>query len=417
VPEIRHSELDNGLSVVTEPMPGSSAVALGFWVDAGSRDEQPLIAGASHFLEHLLFKGTETRSAQDIAEAVEAVGGEMNAFTTKEYTAFYIRLLDEDIPLAMDILSEIMWGPAFRPDEVEAERQVILEEINMHEDEPADLVHDLCQEALYPSHPLGREVLGDRSTITTMTPDDIRGYFGAHYRPGSIVVAAAGNVDHDVVAAGIEQRFTGPSGAGPARTATPLAPARPLVVDKRATEQAHVVLGLRAISRDDDDRFAFAVLNQVLGGGMSSRLFQEVREKRGLAYSVYSYRAAYLETGMLAIYAGTSHSRVATVLDVIGTELDRLVQEEIPERELAVARGHVKGSMVLSLEDTSSRMSRIGRSQLVHGHVMPLEEMVERTEAITAEDVRRVIERVVAGPRTLAVVGPFEEDELAAQVA
>ena len=414
---IRHTKLDNGLSVVTEHMPGSSAAALGFWVDAGSRDEQPPIAGASHFLEHLLFKGTDTRSAQDIAEAVEAVGGEMNAFTTKEYTAFYIRLLDEDLPLAMDILSEIVWGPAFRPDEVDAERQVILEEINMHEDEPADLVHDLCQEALYPAHPLGREVLGDRSTITAMTPADIRGYFGAHYRPESIVVAAAGNVDHEEVAAGIEARFTGPAGAGPARTATPLAPARPLIVDKRTTEQAHVVLGMRAIARDDDDRFAFAVLNQLLGGGMSSRLFQEVREKRGLAYSVYSYRAAYIETGLLAVYAGTSPSRVSTTLDVITTELDRLLQDEVPDRELAVARGHVKGSMVLSLEDTSSRMSRIGRSQLVHGDVLSLEELVERTEAVTAADVRRVIERVVGGPRTLAVVGPFEEDEFADQVA
>jgi predicted Zn-dependent peptidase len=250
-----------------------------------------------------------------------------------------------------------------------------------------------------------------------MTPDDIRGYFGAHYRPESIVVAAAGNVDHEAVAAGIEARFTGPEGAGPARTATPLAPARPLVVDKRTTEQAHVVLGLRALARDDDDRFAFAVLNQLLGGGMSSRLFQEVREKRGLAYSVYSYRAAYLETGLLAIYAGTSPSRVATTLEIINTELDRLVQDEVPERELAVARGHVKGSMVLSLEDTSSRMSRIGRSQLVHRDVMSVEEMVARTEAVTADDVRRLIERVVAGPRTLAVVGPFEEDEFADQVA
>jgi predicted Zn-dependent peptidase len=417
VSSTRHTRLANGLSVVTEHMPGSSAVALGFWVDAGSRDETPEVAGASHFLEHLLFKGTDTRSAQDIAEAVEAVGGEMNAFTTKEYTAFYIRLLDEDLSLALDILSDIMWAPAFRREEVDSERQVIIEEINMHEDEPADLVHDLCQEALYPGHPLGREVLGDRATITAMTPDAIRGYFGDHYRPYSIVVAAAGNVDHDDLAAGIEARFTGPAGAGPTRDPIPLAPGIPLTVNNRATEQAHVVVGMRAGPRDDEDRFAFAVLNQVLGGGMSSRLFQEVREKRGLAYSVYSYRGAYLETGLLAVYAGTSPSRVATVLDVIKTQLDRLLQDEIPERELAMARGHVKGSMVLALEDTSSRMSRIGRSQLVHGSVMSLEELVERTEMVTADDVRRVIDRVVGGPRTLAVVGPFEEDEFAEQVA
>jgi predicted Zn-dependent peptidase len=341
----------------------------------------------------------------------------MNAFTTKEYTAFYVRLIDEDLPLGLDILSEIMWGPAFRPDEIDAERQVILEEISMHEDEPSDLVHDVCQEALYPDHPLGREILGDRTTITTMTRDDIARYFGARYRPESIVVAAAGNVDHADLAAGIDRRFTGPSGAGPGRSAMPLTPPRPLTVIKRTTEQAHLVMGLRGPARDDDDRFAFAVLNQLLGGGMSSRLFQEVREKRGLAYSVYSYRGAYLETGLLAIYAGTSPARAKTVLGIIDTELDRLLQDEIPERELAVARGHVKGSLVLSLEDTTSRMSRIGRAQLVHGSVMSLEEMVARTEAITAADVRRVIERVVPGPRSLAVVGPFDEEAFAEAVA
>ena len=415
--EIRHSRLPSGLSVVTENVPGAASVSLGFWVDAGSRDERPEIAGASHFLEHLLFKGTEDRSAQEIAEAIEAVGGEMNAFTTKEYTAFYVRLLQEDVDLALDILSEIMWAPAFRADEIEAERQVILEEILMHEDEPSDLVHDLCQDALYPGHPLGREVLGDKSTITAMTRDDIRGYFGSHYRPQSIVVAGAGKVDHDDLVSGVERRFTGPSGAGPDRVRQPLAPARPLIVCTRSTEQAHLVVGLRAPGRDDEDRFAFAVLNQLLGGGMSSRLFQEIREKRGLVYAVYSYRAAYLEAGLLGIYAGTSPARATTVLQLIDQELDRLLQEEIPDHELAVARGHVKGSLVLSLEESSSKMSRIGRSQLIHGEVLTLAELVERTAAVTAADVRRVIERVVAGPRTLAVVGPFDEEAFAEQVA
>ena len=415
--EIRDSQLPCGLSVVSENVPGSASVALGFWVDAGSRDERPEVAGASHFLEHLLFKGTEDRSAREIAEAIEAVGGEMNAFTTKEYTAFYVRVLQEDIDLALDILSEIMWGPAFRAEEIEAERQVILEEILMHEDEPSDLVHELCQDGLYPGHPLGREVLGDKTTITAMTRDDIRGYFGAHYRPQSIVVAAAGKVDHEELAAGVERRFTGPTGAGPKRERQPMPPARPLVVSTRSTEQAHLVVGMRAPARDDDDRFALAVLNQLLGGGMSSRLFQEVREKRGLVYSVYSYRAAYVETGLLAVYAGTSPARATTVLQLIHSELDRLLQEEIPGQELAVARGHVKGSLVLSLQDTPSRMSRIGRSKLVHGDVMSLDELVERTAAVTAADVRRVIERTIAGPRTLAVVGPFDEEAFAAQVA
>jgi predicted Zn-dependent peptidase len=260
-------------------------------------------------------------------------------------------------------------------------------------------------------------VLGDRDTISAMSPEDIRGYFGAHYRPRSIVVSAAGNVDHDQLVGGLEDRFAGPDGAAPERNSSALADGLPLVVSTRATEQAHLVVGMRAGPRDDDDRFAFAVLNQLLGGGMSSRLFQEVREKRGLAYSVYSYRGAYLETGLLAIYAGTSPARVATVLEVINRELERLLQEDVPERELVVARGHVKGSLVLSLEDTSSRMSRIGRSQLVHGSVMSLQELVERTEAVTAADVRRVIEKVIGGPRTLAVVGPFDKEAFAEQVA
>ncbi len=414
---IQTTSLPIGIDVVTESMPGSHSVSIGFWVDAGSRDEEPAVAGASHFLEHLLFKGTSTRSARDIAEAIEAVGGDMNAFTTKEYTAFYTRLLDADLDLGLDILSDIMWAPAFRPEEIEAERQVILEEILMHEDEPSDLVHELFAEALFPGHPLGREVLGDRSTITAMTRDDIAGYFEALYRPEAIVVAAAGNVDHERVVDGISSRFSGRPGDRPPRVQPALPPASNVIVSNRPTEQAHVVVGCRALARDDDDRFPLSVLNQVLGGGMSSRLFQEIREKRGLVYSVYSYRAAYLETGSLAVYAGTSPSRVDDVLDLIDHELDRLLDEEITDHELRVAKGHVKGSLALSLEDSAGRMSRIGRSQLVHGSVMSFEELVTRTEAVTRDDLCRVIERVVNGPRVLAVVGPFTEDAFSARVA
>ncbi|HEX2273506.1 MAG TPA: pitrilysin family protein [Acidimicrobiales bacterium] len=414
---IRTSRLENGIHVVTEWMPGSHSVSIGYWVDAGSRDEETPIAGASHFLEHLLFKGTATRSAREIAESIEAVGGDMNAFTTKEYTSFYTRLLDEDLELGLDILSDIMWAPAFRPEEIEAERQVILEEILMHEDEPSDLVHELFNDALFPGHPLGRPVLGDRSTITAMTRDAIAGYFEAQYRPESIVVAAAGNVDHDRVVAGVEKRFAGRPGARPPRHRPPLPPPTPVVVHNRPTEQAHLVVGTRALDRGDDDRFALSVLNQVLGGGMSSRLFQEIREKRGLVYSVYSYRAGYLESGALAIYAGTSPGRAEEVLELIGKELDRLVDADVSDRELTVAKGHVKGSLALSLEDSAGRMSRIGRSQLVHGKVMTFDELVARTEAVTVDDLRRVTERVVRGERVLAVVGPFAEDAFSARVA
>ena len=414
---IRSTPLDNGMQVVTEAMPDAHSVTIGFWVDAGGRDERPEEAGASHFLEHLLFKGTETRSAHSIAEDIEAVGGDMNAFTTKEYTAFYTRLIDEDLALGLDILSDIMWAPAFRPEEIEAERQVILEEINMHEDEPSDLVHELVHEALYPGHPLGREVLGDRSTITAMTRDQIAGYFNARYKPPSIVVAAAGNLDHDGLVAGIERRCAGRPGAAPVRERPPLQPVRPLVIHHRTTEQAHLVVGMRALDRHDDDRFAFSILNQVLGGGMSSRLFQEIREKRGLVYSVFSYRAAYVESGVLAVYAGTAPSRAQEVLGLIDSELDRLATEPVTDRELAVAKGHVKGSLALSLEDSAGRMNRIGRSQLIHGEVMSFDELVARTESVTHDDLRRVAEKVLTADRVLAVVGLFDEDAFAERVA
>ena len=414
---IRHARLDSGIRVVTEGMPDAHSVTTGFWVDAGSRDETPELAGASHFLEHLLFKGTDTRSARDIAEAIEAVGGDMNAFTTKEYTAFYTRVLDEDLELGLVILYDIMWAPAFRADEIEAERQVILEEILMHEDEPADHVHDVFTEALYPGHPLGREVLGDERTISAMSRDEIRGYFSDFYRPESIVVAAAGNLDHDGVVAGLEQRYAGRTGNRPARPIPPLAPPRRVAVTTRPTEQAHIVVGVRALARNDDDRFTLAALNQVLGGGMSSRLFQEIREKRGLAYSVYSYRAAYLETGALAVYAGTSPGHVHEVLELIHAELDRMATGDVSARELDLAKGHLKGSLALSLEDSASRMTRIGRGILLHDEVLSFDELVRRTEAVTLDDLERVAGRVFSDQRVLAVVGPFEQDAFAERVA
>jgi predicted Zn-dependent peptidase len=405
------------MRVVTEAMPDAHSVTVGFWVDAGSRDETPVEAGASHFLEHLLFKGTEERSAHSIAEDIEAVGGDMNAFTTKEYTAFYTRLIDEDLELGLDILSDIMWAPAFRPAEIDAERQVILEEINMHEDEPSDLVHELLHEALYPGHPLGREVLGERSTITAMTRDQIANYFGTRYKPPSIVVAAAGNLDHDRLVAGIERRCVTEPGTAPTRERPALAPVSPLIVQHRTTEQAHIVVGMRSIDRHDDDRFALSVLNQILGGGMSSRLFQEIREKRGLVYSVFSYRAAYLESGLLAVYAGTAPGRAQEVLALIDDELDKLATGPITDRELAVAKGHIKGSLALSLEDSAGRMNRIGRGHLIHGEVLSYEEIVARTEAVTHDDLRRVADRIFGNERVLAVVGPFSEDDFSARVA
>jgi predicted Zn-dependent peptidase len=402
--------LDEGLTVVTERMPGVRSVSVGFWVGTGSVDESPGQSGASHFLEHLLFKGTATRTARSIAEAVDAVGGDMNAFTTKEYTTFYLRLLSDDTDLGLDILSDIIWSPAFRPDEVESERQVILEEILMHADEPADLVHDVLAGALFPGHPLGREVLGEEATIGAMPVETLASFHTAHYQPVNIVVAAAGDVDHEAITAGVAARLAGRSGgAGPARQ-PPSAPAMSRVVLPRPTEQVHLAVAVPAPDRDDEDRHAMSIAEHVIGGGMSSRLFQSIREERGLAYSVYAYRLGFQGAGALAVYAGTSPAHTTEVLDLIHTELDRVASAGITQEELDAARGHVRGAMALGLEDSGARMSRIGHSQTVHGRVLSLEEVEGRLQALTVDHINEVAARWLPRGRTTACVGPFEGD-------
>ncbi|HUR18078.1 MAG TPA: pitrilysin family protein [Acidimicrobiales bacterium] len=411
---IQSTELDCGLTVVTERMADVASVSAGFWVGTGSRDEEGALFGASHFLEHLLFKGTPTRSARQIAEDVDAVGGDMNAFTTKEYTAFYLRVLDRSFDLALDILSDILWSPAFRPDEVEAERQVILEEILMRADEPADFVHEVFTEALFPDHPVGREVLGDEGSIEAMAVDDIAGFHSHHYRPGNMVFAAAGQLRHDEVVAGVEARFRGAAGGSGPRRVGPRQPPVPMAVDVRPTEQAHLVVGSRSLDSYDEDRYALSVLNHVLGGGLSSRLFQKIREERGLAYSVYSYRSGYADTGVLGVYAGTMPARMDEVLELVHAELDALRDEGISHRELEVAKGHLVGELALSLEDSAARMNRIGRSQLVHGTVPTMLEVATRVGEVTLQDVERVAGRVLANDRVVAVVGPVDEASLRA---
>jgi predicted Zn-dependent peptidase len=388
-------------------------VSLGFWVGIGSVDEAPATAGASHFLEHLLFKGTPTRTARQIAEAVDAVGGDMNAFTTKEYTAFYLRLLADDLELGLDILSDIMWAPAFRPSEVDAERQVILEEILMHGDEPADLVHDVFCDGLFPGHPLGREVIGEEATIRSLSADDIRGFHHEHYRPANMVLAAAGALDHGTVHAGIERRMADQhGGSAPARQA-PTGPAVRYRALHRGTEQAHVVVGVPGPDRDSDGRHAAAVLDHIVGGGMSSRLFQSIREERGLAYSVYSYRLGFEGAGGMAVYAGTSPAQAGTVLTLINEELDRVATDGITDQEIEAARSHLRGSLALGMEDSGARMSRLGHSQLIHGRVPTLDEVVERMASVTTDQVNELAADLWAAERTTAVVGPFGDAEVA----
>ena len=417
--EIRRTRLDSGLRIVTEALPALRSVSVGFWVGVGSRDEHDSEFGASHFLEHLLFKGTADRSAAQIAHAVESVGGDMNAFTAQEMTSFYVRVPDTQLDLALDILAEVVWAPALRPDDVDAERNVILEEIHMRDDAPEDLVHELFSEAMFPGHPLGREVLGTQGSITDMTRGSIEGFHDRNYGPSSIVVAAAGNLEHEHV---VDRIAAHPGALRSApeldlgRSVEGLAPARPRAVLTKPAEQVHVVVGTRGIARDDPDRYPLTVLNQALGGGMSSRLFQEVRERRGLAYSVYSYRIAYLEIGAFGVYVGTTPGRVAETVDVIGAEIDRVIRDHgITDDELEAAKGHLKGSMALSLETSNSRMHRLGSSELMLGEALSLDEIVARVEAVTADDVARVVSRLFSsGPRTLALVGPVDETTVSA---
>jgi len=406
---IRTDRLDSGLTVVTEPMSEARSVCIGFWVGTGSRDESDELAGASHCLEHLLFKGTDGRSASAIAEAVDEVGGDFNAFTTKEYTSFYIRLLAEHLDLGLDILSDIMWRPALRPADLDAERQVILDEILMHADEPADEAAEQSSATLFPGHPLGREVLGTESSVAAMSADRIRSFFERHYLPGNMVVAVAGDLEHDRVVGGLGERAGGTTGGTtPTRTA-PDDRVTPLAVTRRATEQAHVVLSARSVDRNHATRYALAVLNHVLGGGLSSRLFQEIRERRGLAYSVWSERVAYDDAGFLSVGLGTGPEHVAEVLDIVTDELASLGDDGVTERELAIAKGNLRAETLLACEDSGARMSRIGAGMLLHGEVLTVDEVLERVDALTLDDVHAAARTLVAAPRTLSVVGAFDE--------
>ncbi|HUF32291.1 MAG TPA: pitrilysin family protein [Acidimicrobiales bacterium] len=415
---ITTTRLDNGLRVVTEEMPGARSVTTGFWVGVGACDEAPAEAGASHFLEHLLFKGTEARTAGQIAEAVDAVGGEMNAFTTQEHTAYYTRLPAAELDLGLDIVSDVLLAPAFRPADVEAERQVILEEILMEDDAHDDRVLTLLDDALFPDHPLGREVLGTRQSITAIDQETIRAFHRRWYRPANLVVAAAGALDHQSVVAGVKARFAGVTGGDVPERHGPSSPARSLAVLRRRTEQVHLAVGVRALPRDDDDRYALAVANHVLGGGPSSRLFHTIREERGLAYSVFSHHAAYERTGALVAYAATALARLPEVLRLVHLELDRLLSDGVTDQELRVAAGYLAGSTMLGLEDSGGCMARIGEDLLVHGRVPELDDVVASYRAVTSDDVQRALARTLgASTRSVAVVGPVSRRQLETQLA
>ena len=406
-----HSErLSSGARLATENMPGVRSVAIGFWVGTGSRDEPDRLAGASHFLEHLLFKGTPARTAAAIAEALDEVGGDCNAFTTKEYTAFYVRLLSEHLRLGLDILGDIMDDPSLAAQDVEAERTVILDEILMHADEPSDLAGEMAMSALFPGHALGRDTLGTPESVGSTTASEIRSFFEEHYRPGNVVVAVAGDCDHEEVTAALEARFSVRSGGGAPPRAPVVPGVDPLVVVRRQTEQAHLVLGMRSASRFDEARWPLAVLNVVLGGGLSSRLFQKVREQRGLAYSIWSERNGFYDTGCTTVSVGTAPEHVDEVLKIVTCEIEDLAANGITARELDVAKGNLRSETLLSCEDSGARMSRLGTSVLLYDRAWSIDDALARIDAVDLDAVQQVARSLASAPRTLAAVGPFDAD-------
>ncbi|MFE5873361.1 M16 family metallopeptidase, partial [Streptomyces roseifaciens] len=418
---VRRTTLPGGLRIVTETLPSVRSATFGIWANVGSRDETPALNGATHYLEHLLFKGTAKRSALDISSAIDAVGGEMNAFTAKEYTCYYARVLDTDLPLAIDVVCDMLTGSLIDAADVDAERGVILEEIAMTEDDPGDCVHDLFAHTMLGDTPLGRPVLGTVDTINALTRDQIARFYKKHYDPTRLVVAAAGNVDHAKVVRQVRAAFDR-AGALSRTDATPVDPrsgartirtAGRVEVLGRKTEQAHVVLGMPGLARTDDRRWALGVLNTALGGGMSSRLFQEVREKRGLAYSVYSYTSGYADCGLFGVYAGCRPSQVHDVLKICRDELDKVASEGLPDEEISRAVGQLAGSTVLGLEDTGALMNRIGKSELCWGDQMSVDDMLARIAAVTPDEVREVARDVLGQRPSLSVIGPLKDKQAA----
>jgi predicted Zn-dependent peptidase len=422
---VRRTVLTNGVRVLTEAIPAMRSVSFGVWVCVGSRDESPALSGVSHFLEHLLFKGTKRRTALDISAQIEAVGGETNAFTTKEYTCYYARVLDADLPLAIDVICDLVTDSVLAAADVETERGVILEEIAMRDDEPADEVHDLFAEAVFGRHPLARQVSGTVESISAMTRRQISTFYRRRYTAPSIVVAAAGNLQHPLVVRRVKEafervdRFAGSGPAVPHRPVTPTVPvrARQLAVRAKDTEQAHVVLGGAGLSRDDDRRFALAALNNALGGGMSSRLFQQIRERRGLAYSVYSYTSQYADAGTFGVYAGCAPGKVDEVLSLARDELVRVAADGLTDDEVERGKGMLKGSIVLGLEDTGSRMSRLGKGELLHRELLSVDDLLANVDAVTPDSVREIAAALLAGPLSLAVIGPFDDHDFGSVLA
>ena len=404
--------LSNGLRVITEEMPDVRSVALGVWADCGTRDEETNEAGAAHFLEHLLFKGTDRLSARDIAESFDAVGGRSNAFTSKEQTCYWARLRDDDLPLGLDILAEMVRRPAFRQNEIDSEKHVVLEEINMNEDDPTDVAFEQFFQALFRGHALERPVLGTKESITEMSRDDIDGFWGRRYHAGATVVAVSGSAKHNEVVRLAEEHFGDWESRSSTHDHAPASVDPRVNIRHRETEQTHLVIGGLGLVRGDDRRFAFGLLSHILGGGMSSRLFREIREQRGLAYGVYTFRFPYADAGGFGVYVGTTPSQTDQVLELVKTEFSNVIGQGVTSEELDRAKGHVQGSLALTQEDPNNRMIRLGREEITGDTHLSLDETLARFDAVTLEDLQGIAVEFLGGPFVIGATGPNPASEL-----
>jgi predicted Zn-dependent peptidase len=410
----RLTELDSGVRVVTEAMPSVRSIALGFWVRTGSRNETPEQAGISHFLEHLLFKGTDRFSSTEIDETFDGMGAEVNAGTGKETTSVYSRFLDQHLERAFDVMADMVLRPAYA--EVDSERQVVIEEIAMYEDEPQDKVHDVLSAAVFGDHPLGRPVIGTAEVVGGVPVADIAAYHENRYVAANVVVAGAGNLDHERIVALVEDAARARAGEAAPAAAAPELPEPRIRFHPKETEQYHVCLGAPGIPRADERRFVLRVLDTILGGSTSSRLFQEIREKRGLAYSVYSYPSQYVDSGQIAVYLGTRPENVGEAMDIVATELRRLLEDPVGVEELQRAKENVKGRTVLAMESTLARMNRLGSSVLMGVPLLELDEMLEAVDAVSADDVSRLARELLAPGRLSAAGVGGDEDRFRSAV-
>ncbi|HUW65618.1 MAG TPA: pitrilysin family protein [Spirochaetia bacterium] len=403
-------EMPNGLTILAEEIKHVRSVALGVWVDVGSRYEGDDERGISHFIEHMMFKGTGSRTAKDIAEALDAVGGQLNAFTTKEYTCYFARVLDEHFDLALDLLGDMLFDSRLDQADVDRERNVILEEIKMYEDTPDELVHDLFAASLWQGHHLGQPIIGSVDTVQNLSRENLADFYRLHYRSGAMVVSVAGNIDHQIVMEKIKARFGGEKRVQERRMGPP-APKNGIICRAKDTEQVHLCVGVPGYSLSDQRIYIAQVINTILGGGISSRLFQEIREKRGLVYSVYSYHSSYHDAGVFGIYAGLGKDNVRQALELVMQEIGEIQKGGVTPEELVRAKDQLKGNLYLSLENVNTRMSRLGKSQLYLGTVIPPAELVERVAAVTREDIARVAGELFRPELfALASIGPWQDE-------